>query len=564
MPAETSQREQNPSGAPSRDSGSEADRGTWCLQGEPRISGRKVEQRTDGMYGNLFMVLADAARDLTASLSAPDRHARLLDAVRRVIPSDAACLLALEGDALVPLAAHGLVPQALGKRYLRQENPRLDAVLRESLPVRFAADSPLPDPFDGSMLVDPGGSHHIHACLGCALHDGESPVGVLVIDALEPDAFDNLDPELLRLLAGLAAAALRTARLIDALETTVARQSQDLRDRAREARSRGFLGVSAAARRVLEDVALVAATPLPVLIVGETGVGKELVAAQVHAQSLRRDRPLVAVNCAALPHDLAESELFGHVRGAFTGATGERAGKFELADRATLFLDEIGELPLMLQPKLLRVLQQGEVQRVGSDRALRVDVRVIAATNRHLPAEVESGRFRADLYHRLAAYPLGVPPLRERLEDLPILADHLLRQHQRRLGCPEAVLGPDGLEALRSYSWPGNVRELDNVLGRALLRALRDGRARGRVEIGPGHLSVDVAPTGSVSERRPLIQPGRSLAEQIDDFRRRVIVEAVAVHQGNWSAAARSLGVHRANLHALAKRLGLKEDPAAS
>lgn len=505
-----------------------------------------------------LVVLADAARDLTASLSAPDRHERLLRAVRRVVPGDAACLLVLEGDALVPLAGYGLLQSALTRSYARAEHPRLDAVLRASLPVRFPADSPLPDPFDGALLADPGGAHRIHACLGCALHHEETPVGALVIDALAPDAFDGLDPELLRLLAGLASAALRTARLIDGLETTVARQSQDLRDRAREARSRGFLGVSAAARRVLDEVALVAATPFPVLIVGETGVGKDLVAAQVHARSSRRDRPLVAVNCAALPHELAESELFGHARGAFTGATTERAGKFELADRATLFLDEIGELPLSLQPKLLRVLQQGEVQRVGADRALRVDVRIVAATNRDLWAEVEAGRFRADLYHRLAAYPLLVPPLRERVEDLAILADHLLGQHQRRLGAPEVVLRADGLEPLREYTWPGNVRELDNLLGRALLRALRDDRPRGRVEIGAEHLRQDLSAIPVSGGRASVPASGGTLAEQVEELRRRRITEAVAAHDGNWAAAARSLGLHRANLHALAKRLGLK------
>lgn len=510
------------------------------------------------MNERLLGVLADAARDLTASLSAPDRHHRLLEAVRGVVPSDAACLLALEGDALVPLAAHGLLPVALTRRYPRSEHPRLDEVLRTASPVRFPADSPLPDPFDGVMLADPGGRSRIHACLGCSLHDGERTVGALVIDALAPEAFDDLEPELLRLLAGLAAAALRTARLIDALEATVARQSQDLRDRAREARSHGFLGGSAAARRVLEDLSLVAATPLPVLIVGETGVGKELVAAQVHALSARRDRPLVTVNCAALPHELAESELFGHVRGAFTGATAERAGKFELADDATLFLDEIGELPLGLQPKLLRVVQQGELQRVGSDRALRVDVRLLAATNRNLAAEVAAGRFRADLYHRLAAYPLSVPPLRERLDDLPILTAHLLRQHQRRLGAPKARLTAAGLQELGAYAWPGNVRELDNVLGRALLRALRDGRRRDLLEIGPTHLALELTPPPPSTPLPRQPQPGEPLAEQVDEFRRRVITEVVREQGGNWAAAARSLGMHRANLHALARRLGLK------
>jgi anaerobic nitric oxide reductase transcription regulator len=511
------------------------------------------------MFTGSLEALADIARDLTASLSAHDRHERVLAAVRRVVPCDAACLMALEGDELVPLAGYGLAAGALERRYARGEHPRLDAVLNEALPVRFPADSSLPDPFDGALLSDPEASHRVHACLGCALHDGDTAVGALVVDALSPHAFDELDPELLRMLAAIAGAALRTARLIDALETTVRRQSQDLRDRARDARVRGFLGVSAAARRVVDDVALVAATSLPVLIVGETGVGKELVAAQVHAMSPRRDRPLVAVNCAALPHELAESELFGHVRGAFTGATAERAGKFELADNATLFLDEIGELPLTLQPKLLRAFQQGEVQRVGSDRVVRVDVRIVTATNRDLEAEVAAGRFRADLYHRLAAYPLCVPPLRERLDDLPILADHLLRQHQRRMGVPEAVLDAGVLPALRAYSWPGNVRELDNVLARAMLRALRDRPRQGRIEIRAVHLSLD---TSTDSERRSAPPPAQldvSLADQLEAFRRRVITDTVASHEGNWAAAARSLGLHRANLHSLAKRLGLKD-----
>lgn len=503
-------------------------------------------------------VLAGVARDLTASLSAHDRYERLLAAVRRVVPCDAACLMALEGDDLVPLAAHGLALEATQRRYARREHPRLEMVLRHEGPVRFAADSVLPDPFDGALLAASDPPTPIHACLGCALHDGESPVGALVVDAISPRAFDGLDPELLRMLAAIAGAAVRTGRLIDALETTVARQSQDLRDRAREARSLGFLGVSAAARRVVDDIALVAGSPLPVLVVGETGVGKELVAAQLHALSTRRERPLVAVNCAALPRELAESELFGHVRGAFTGAMTDRAGKFELADKATLFLDEVGELPLALQPKLLRVLQQGEVQRVGSDRVLRVDVRVIAATNRSLDEEVSAGRFRADLYHRLAAYPLRVPALRERLEDLPILADHLLRQHQRRLGAPESILLSDGLNVLKAYTWPGNVRELDNVLARAVLRALRDGAHSGRLEIRPSHLALDLdAPVQSL--RAAPAPASAPLAEQLDSFRRRVISETVAAHEGNWAAAARSLGLHRANLHALAKRLGLKE-----
>lgn len=506
--------------------------------------------------------LADLARDLTRSLTASDRYERLLDSVRRVIPCDAACLLALDGAVLVPLASYGLVQRAMQIRYARVEHPRLDRILASAQPVLFPADSALPDPFDGLLVTDPQRLCGIHACLGAALQDGGVVVGALTADALERHAFDALDPRLLRLLAGLAGAALRTARLIETLETTVDRQAQDLRDRARDACQRGFLGVSGAARRVIEELQMVSATNLPVLVVGETGVGKELVAAQLHASSPRRERPLVIVNCAALPESLAESELFGHKRGAFTGATQDRAGKFELADHATLFLDEVGELPLTLQPKLLRVLQQGEVQRVGADRVHRVDVRVLSATNRDLAAEVAAGRFRADLYHRLATYPIVVPPLRERLDDLEILADHLLGQLRRRIGGPTPVLLAKTLAILRRYPWPGNVRELDNVLARSVLRASAEQHPSSHVEILPRHVSPDLNLSGKSANasRKPVetaLQLG-SLAEQMEAHQKQVIATAVAAAGGNWAAAARALGVHRANLHTTAKRLGLK------
>lgn len=470
--------------------------------------------------------------------------------------------MALEADELVPLAAHGLTRAAMRIRYPRAAHPRLDAILSSPRPIQFPADSKLADPFDGNLDVDPHALHGIHACLGCALRDGDAVVGALTADALEPSAFDNVDSRLLRLLAGLAGAALRTARLIETLETTVDRQAQDLRDRARDASRSGFLGVSPAAQSLLREVQLVAGTELPVLISGETGVGKELVAAMIHASSPRRERPLVIVNCAALPEALAESELFGHQAGAFTGATQDRAGKFELADHATIFLDEVGELPLVLQPKLLRVLQQGEVQRVGSDRSHRVNVRVLSATNRDLEQEVAEGRFRADLYHRLAAYPIFVAPLRDRLQDLPILADHVLNQHRRRIGCGVPILDAEGLELLQSYSWPGNVRELDNVLARAVLRAMAEQPNASQLNVSRRHLALDIADaTSRAGAPRPITQApqdNRALSEQVDDFQRRAIEAAVRQHKGNWAAAARSLGLHRANLHTLAKRLGMK------
>ncbi len=211
-----------------------------------------------------------------------------------------------------------------------------------------------------------------------------------------------------------------------------------------------------------------------VLVTGETGTGKELVARAVHRQSRRRNKPLVIVNCAALAPTLVESELFGHERGAFTGATSRRPGRFELADRGTVFLDEVGELPEAIQVKLLRVLQTGEVERLGSSQVLRVDARLIAATNRNLEAEVAAGRFRADLYYRLNVFPLHVPPLRERREDLPLLIAYLAEKKGKAVGKIVKGIPPEMIQGLLRYQWPGNVRELENVLERAIILS-RDG-----------------------------------------------------------------------------------------
>jgi anaerobic nitric oxide reductase transcription regulator len=306
---------------------------------------------------------------------------------------------------------------------------------------------------------------------------------------------------------------------------------------------------------------MVAGSDLAVLITGETGVGKELVARHIHTLSARADEALIQVNCAALPESIAESELFGHVAGAFTGATRDRAGKFEIADGGTLFLDEIGELPLTVQPKLLRVLQQGEIQRIGSDRVHRVNVRVIAATNRNLEHEVERGRFRADLFHRLSVFPLHVPALRERREDILLLATHFVDVARRRLGTGMVRLTPEAHELLFRAEWPGNVRELDNVVSRAVLRASFGRSPDETIMVGAEHLA-HIALSGARSQSGSLPSPmvvdkPLPLRQQLDEFQRRVIRDSLERHGGKWAAVARELGLHRSNLHTLAKRLGL-------
>jgi len=278
-----------------------------------------------------------------------------------------------------------------------------------------------------------------------------------------------------QLIGQYLAAAVANARAlaeIERLRGRLAAENEYLREEVRSVQSFGpIVGRSAALRRLMEQVSMVAPTEASVLILGESGTGKELVARAIHEGSGRRDRPLVRVNCASIPRELFESEFFGHVRGAFTGALKDRAGRFEVADGGTLFLDEVGEIPPELQAKLLRVLQEGTFERVGEERTRRVDVRLVAATNRDLRAEAAAGRFRQDLYFRLSVFPLEVPPLRERLEDLPDLARHFLSLSCRRLGVPEPALKQGHLLALQGYGWPGNVRELQNVIERAAILA---------------------------------------------------------------------------------------------
>jgi anaerobic nitric oxide reductase transcription regulator len=511
--------------------------------------------------------LLTLACDLTAGLAADDRSRRLIAAVERVIPCEAAALLRLDGDALVPVAFSGLVPEIAGRRFAVRDHPRLDLILRRrdaqgmATPLRFPPDSTLADPYDGLMLADPHACARVHACMGCPLMINGEVIGVLTVDARNPTAFAELDDATVATFAAVAAAGLHTATLIETLEKTAHRRDAVLKQLVRDERERRgsqLLGTSPAMQKLRREIDLVAASDLTVLITGETGVGKELVAGAIHAASRRCDEPLVQVNGAALPESLAESELFGHLRGSFTGATADRAGKFEVADGGTLFLDEVGELPLAVQAKLLRALQQGEIQRLGADRVLKVDVRIIAATNRDLLAEQNAGRFRSDLYHRLSVYPLHIPPLRDRREDIPLLAGHVLDREAQRLGCGSARLDAPARAALAAYPWPGNVRELEHVLMRALVRAA-GGASRGQaVVVTSDHLGLGTTITVESTPATALATRDGTLRQRLDDFTRIQVQTALAQSNGSWAAAARVLGLTPSNLQRLAGRLGLR------
>jgi transcriptional regulator with GAF, ATPase, and Fis domain len=305
------------------------------------------------------------------------------------------------------------------------------------------------------------------------VHRGQV-LGVLAVfarGAVGPDCMDWL-----RTIADHTAAAIATARAferIEELRRKVELENEYLREEVTHAGAFGALvGQGPALEALARQIDLVAPTDSAVLVLGESGTGKELVAREVHRRSRRAGRPLVKVNCAAVPRELYESEFFGHARGSFTGALRDRVGRFELADGGTLFLDEVGEIPLELQAKLLRVLQEGELERVGEERTRKVDVRIVAATNRDLRTEAEAGRFRHDLYYRLSVFPVELPPLRRRVEDIPMLAEHFLALAARKLGRPKPRLTLANAQQLQQYQWPGNVRELQHVIERAVITAV--------------------------------------------------------------------------------------------
>ncbi|MFH0983854.1 MAG: sigma-54-dependent Fis family transcriptional regulator [Planctomycetota bacterium] len=363
-----------------------------------------------------------------------------------------------------------------------------------------------------------------------------------VVEVLNPTGgrrFKPDDVELLQVFGNLAAIGARNAQSHQKLK----RENQGWRTTA--AGDRTIVGESAALREVLRLCDKVATSTATVLLLGETGTGKEMLARYLHDASLRREAPLIAINCAALTETLLESELFGHEKGAFTGAVSQKIGRFEMADGGTLFLDEIGDISPSTQVKLLRVLQEHEFVRVGGTRTVACDVRIIAATNRDLTAAIAAGRFREDLYYRLNVFPIRLPPLRERREDIPALAEHCTARISRQLGRSVVRISNAAMAILAGHRWSGNIRELQNVIERAVL--LCDGES-----IEPAHLPQDIA--GPASAMLPAQGDG-----SLWDYERAMIVKALADHHWNQSQAARALGISRDNLRYRVKKYDIRQ-----
>jgi transcriptional regulator with GAF, ATPase, and Fis domain len=491
---------------------------------------------------------------------------RGLDWLGRIAPYDLATVFVLEGGRLVSRAARG----PLASEKVKHHELKLSDFpsIREALETRraraFTEDDHAHgdgDPFDGVLDLPDG-----HSCMVVPLCAADRAFGVLTLDRAVCEPYAPAVVSLVEVYGQILALAIQNAQERDALERLHQQDHEHakLLEAERLGESEGILETSRspAVREVARRARQVAETNTPVLILGETGTGKERLAHAIHRWSPRADQPFVTINCAAIPHGLLESELFGHVKGAFTGASRDRPGRFQMANGGTLLLDEIGELPSDLQAKLLRALQEGRFEPVGSDRTVKVDVRILAATHVDLPKAIRERRFREDLYYRLSVFPLHLPPLRARPEDLPRLVAFLLEEQARRTGRRGMRVGSEGLARLAAYDWPGNLRELANVLERATILSPRrdiapevlDLPARSRPgTLDDGSRRPDAAALPALPEGAPVLTL---------DEAQRAHIESVLARVGGRiygrGGAAELLGIKPSTLQSRMKKLGMK------
>jgi len=502
--------------------------------------------------------LTDLASVFGASLNIQARFDQLAEAVRPHLEFDVmtAALVGPSGRELevvrrVGAAAGPPAPERIPLEELSLY-PRVER--GEAVLLRDAAEELDPARLGDRGILE-GGSRSV---LLLPLRTYEQATGTLLFGKREPNWYNSMDVEVGSAIAAQVVVALQHQRLAEEREQRARAEGHARRLEARLVTLRqelgdnpyGFdriLGRAPVFLEALERAGKVAPTETTVLLTGESGTGKELVARAIHQASPRAEGPYVALNCAALTESLVESELFGHERGAFTGADKQKPGRFELAAAGTLFLDEVAELPPGVQAKLLRVLQEHEFERVGGTATLKADVRLIAATNRDLAAAVSEGKFREDLFYRLNVFSVQLPPLRERGDDVLLLAHHFVREIASRLGKGERAFGPDALEALRTYRWPGNIRELENAVERALI--LAEGRLVAATHLGLGGAA---GPEGTGRQAGPPPTP-----EPLDELERRAILAALEETGGNKSRAAARLGITRTKLHTRLRRFGI-------
>ncbi len=474
----------------------------------------------------------------------PLQH-RLLDLIFEVIPAQRGAILLTGSGAEDFVSVFGRERSSASSRPLHVSRTVIRQVLQERAGILSNDVLQGQDFSPAQSLV----ASQVSSLLAAPLMLFERVIGAIYLDTSNPAVrFDEDHLQLLTGIAGIAAIALDNARQIERLESENERLQSEIQI------EHNLVGESAAMREVLQFIAKVAPHDSTVLICGESGTGKELVARALHANSPRAPKPFVAINCAALPDSLLESELFGHERGAFTGAVSQKKGKLEVANEGTVFLDEIGELAPLLQAKMLRVLQEREFERVGGTHPLKLDVRLIAATNRNLEEAIRNGTFRQDLYFRLNVVSITIPPLRERRGDIPLLATHFAAKHSRLCKRRPMGLSPEARECLMRYDWPGNVRELENVIERAVVMS------------SGGVIRPEDLPEEVVESARATGAPSTRYHEAIQQEKKRLILQAFGQAAGNYTEAAKLLGVHPNYLHRLIRNLNLKGElrrPAA-
>jgi len=497
---------------------------------------RETQQSSSQVAQNLSALLkisgvVHAIRDLE------DLQAQLLDLIFEVIPAERGAILLSENSGQDFSSFYARTRQSGQPRQLRVSRTIVSQVMKENVAI-LGIDVPSGKFRNIESLADA----EVHSLLCVPLAVFHKTIGCIYLDSTTSGSRFNEDHlQLTAAVAGLSAVALDNARRVQWLE------QENLRLTIEVSQEQSLIGESARMKEVYQFLGKVAPTDSTVLIEGESGTGKELAARALHRNSPRSGKPFVAINCAAIPETLLESDLFGHERGAFTGAASQKKGRLEVADGGVVFLDEIGELAPALQVKLLRVLQERELERLGGTRPIKIDIRLIAATNRDLNEAVRKGEFRQDLYYRLAVVKLAMPPLREHKDDIPILTRHFVQKYAKRCNVKAKPVSPEAIRLLTHYDWPGNIRELENAIERALV-------------LGSSDVLLPEDLPESLLEHAPLedLNQGQYHAK-VKDLKKELILSAVEQTRGNYVEAAAILGVHPNYLHRLIRNLELKE-----
>ncbi len=465
---------------------------------------------------------------------------KILESIFEVAPADRAAILLCEHGAEEWTSVFGWDRRGGANQPVQVSRTIVSQVLSDGVAI-LSNDLPAEESFsDTASIVE----RRIRSVLAVPLEVFERILGVIYLDSSNPEArFDEDHLQLLTGIGSIAAAALENARRMESLEQENRRLQEEI------SLEHNMVGDSPRMRDVYQFIARVAPRDITVLIYGESGTGKELVARAIHRASSRASKPCVAINCAALAENLLESELFGHEKGAFTGAIAQKKGKLEIAEGGTVFLDEIGELAPLLQAKLLRVLQEREFERVGGTRTIKLDVRLVAATNRDLEEEVKKGRFREDLFYRLNVVALRMPALRERREDIPLLASYFAAKFSQRSNRPVLGVSPPARACLVSYDWPGNVRELENAIERAVV-------------LGSSDMILPEDLPEAVLEKAEAFASGASMTafhDALREAKKELILNAFEQAQGRYTEAAKLLGLHPNYLHRLIRNLNMKQ-----